>query len=197
MAQNSDAPNAGTIVVGATVGGITVVFIVLKLCGVIAWTWLWILSPLWIFGGLAVLTVLAGAGIAVAVAVVQDAHDRPRRGEPLHGPVRKWGYRKADVDRLNTHADQAEAAPEELAIKVAPNLPGLVAWCEEHGQPRYDGPTPCDPKHQASGDEGYCAYHERSHGPMEWGDLCQAWDEVDSAELEQSRRRRYLRWLHP
>lgn len=25
-----------------------VVFIVLKLCGVIAWSWLWVLSPLWI-----------------------------------------------------------------------------------------------------------------------------------------------------
>lgn len=25
-----------------------VVFITLKLCGVIAWSWLWVLSPLWI-----------------------------------------------------------------------------------------------------------------------------------------------------
>ena len=25
-----------------------VVFIVLKLCGVITWSWLWVLSPLWI-----------------------------------------------------------------------------------------------------------------------------------------------------
>lgn len=27
---------------------LTVVFIVLKLTGVIAWSWLWVLSPLWI-----------------------------------------------------------------------------------------------------------------------------------------------------
>lgn len=29
-------------------GVLLVVFIVLKLCGVIAWSWLWVLSPLWI-----------------------------------------------------------------------------------------------------------------------------------------------------
>ena len=27
---------------------LTIVFIVLKLCGVIAWSWWWILSPIWI-----------------------------------------------------------------------------------------------------------------------------------------------------
>ena len=29
-------------------GLLTIVFIVLKLCGVIAWPWLWVLAPLWI-----------------------------------------------------------------------------------------------------------------------------------------------------
>ena len=27
---------------------LTIAFIILKLCGIIAWSWLWILSPLWI-----------------------------------------------------------------------------------------------------------------------------------------------------
>lgn len=27
---------------------LTIAFIVLKLCGVIAWSWLWVLAPLWI-----------------------------------------------------------------------------------------------------------------------------------------------------
>ena len=27
---------------------LTILFIALKLCGVIAWSWLWVLSPLWI-----------------------------------------------------------------------------------------------------------------------------------------------------
>lgn len=30
------------------VGLLTIVFITLKLCGVIQWSWLWVLSPLWI-----------------------------------------------------------------------------------------------------------------------------------------------------
>lgn len=29
-------------------GALTLIFIVLKLCNVINWSWLWVLSPLWI-----------------------------------------------------------------------------------------------------------------------------------------------------
>ena len=29
-------------------GTLTIVFIALKLCGVITWSWWWVLSPLWI-----------------------------------------------------------------------------------------------------------------------------------------------------
>ena len=29
-------------------GLLTIAFIILKLCGVIAWSWVWVLSPLWI-----------------------------------------------------------------------------------------------------------------------------------------------------
>ena len=29
-------------------GLLTIVFIALKLCGIIKWSWLWVLSPLWI-----------------------------------------------------------------------------------------------------------------------------------------------------
>ena len=29
-------------------GTLTIVFIVLKLCGLIAWSWTWVMSPLWI-----------------------------------------------------------------------------------------------------------------------------------------------------
>ena len=35
--------------VGLTfIDALTLIFIVLKLCGVIGWSWLWVLSPLWI-----------------------------------------------------------------------------------------------------------------------------------------------------
>lgn len=29
-------------------GLLTIVFIVLKLCGIIKWSWLWVLAPIWI-----------------------------------------------------------------------------------------------------------------------------------------------------
>jgi hypothetical protein len=29
-------------------GGLALLFIALKLCGVIEWTWVWVLAPLWI-----------------------------------------------------------------------------------------------------------------------------------------------------
>ena len=47
----------------STVGGVgflgllTIVFIVLKLCKVINWSWIWVLSPLWI-GWLVVIILL-------------------------------------------------------------------------------------------------------------------------------------------
>lgn len=41
------------------VGVLTVVFVVLKLCKQIDWSWWWVLSPLWIVVALAVLMVIA------------------------------------------------------------------------------------------------------------------------------------------
>lgn len=39
-------------------GALLMIFIVLKLCGVIDWSWLWVLSPLWISAGIAVLIIV-------------------------------------------------------------------------------------------------------------------------------------------
>lgn len=44
---------------GITFGGmLCIVFIVLKLCGVINWSWVWVLSPLWIGFILAVIIIV-------------------------------------------------------------------------------------------------------------------------------------------
>ena len=41
--------NTTTASGGIGFGGLlTIAFIVLKLCGVITWKWIWVLSPLWI-----------------------------------------------------------------------------------------------------------------------------------------------------
>lgn len=39
----------GRAVGGMSLGGtLTVIFIVLKLCGVLHWSWLWVLCPMWL-----------------------------------------------------------------------------------------------------------------------------------------------------
>ena len=56
--------NKNTIVNGIGFSGLlTITFIVLKLTGVISWSWLWVLSPLWI-------STLASIVLITIVAVI-------------------------------------------------------------------------------------------------------------------------------
>jgi hypothetical protein len=102
------------------VGALTIAFIVLKLCGVIAWSWWWVLSPAWISAGLAVAVfvflALAACGsvwfesLPAKRARKQAGKGKPggpRTGSPF-GPVRRWGYRPADVERLRRRAARAD-----------------------------------------------------------------------------------------
>jgi len=49
-------------------GLLTIVFVVLKLTGVITWSWLWVLSPLWIGFALALLIFILIIVLVVALA---------------------------------------------------------------------------------------------------------------------------------
>lgn len=49
-------------------GALTIAFVVLKLTHVIAWSWWWVLSPLWIVAAVAVL-IIAGVVAAALVSV--------------------------------------------------------------------------------------------------------------------------------
>jgi hypothetical protein len=60
MSEKTSSSSSG---IGFT-GLLTVAFIVLKLTGVIAWSWWWVLSPLWIAAALAVLLIV---GVTLAV----------------------------------------------------------------------------------------------------------------------------------
>jgi len=42
------------------IGGLTLLFIALKLCKVIKWSWLWVLSPLWATAGLVIILLILG-----------------------------------------------------------------------------------------------------------------------------------------
>jgi len=50
-------------------GLLTVAFVVLKLCNVIQWSWIWVLSPLWISFLAAVLIFV---GILIFIAFISD-----------------------------------------------------------------------------------------------------------------------------
>ena len=58
MQNNSTSSASGGIGFG---GVLTIVFIVLKLVGVINWSWLWVLSPIWI--SIAIWLVVVALGI--------------------------------------------------------------------------------------------------------------------------------------
>ena len=49
------------------VGLLTIVFITLKLCGVISWNWVWVLAPIWITLAVAILIVIA---VAIITAII-------------------------------------------------------------------------------------------------------------------------------
>ena len=56
-------------------GFLAIAFIILKLCGVISWSWLWVLSPIWISLGIA-LILFAIAGILILIAIIADKHGK-------------------------------------------------------------------------------------------------------------------------
>lgn len=55
------------------VGLLTLAFIVLKLCGVITWSWWWVLSPLLISTGITLVIIIV---ILVMAAVIYHKHKR-------------------------------------------------------------------------------------------------------------------------
>lgn len=55
MKENKTTVNGGI----GFVGLLTIAFIVLKLVGVITWSWVWVLSPLWISAVIYVVIIVA------------------------------------------------------------------------------------------------------------------------------------------
>ena len=61
---------SGTKYVGlGFLDALTILFIALKLCGVISWSWVWVLSPLWIT---AVLIIVIAVIAVIVVAVFKE-----------------------------------------------------------------------------------------------------------------------------
>jgi membrane protein YdbS with pleckstrin-like domain len=53
-------------------GLLTIVFIILKLCNVIDWSWLWVLAPLWISFALGIIILI----VVVILQVIIEKNDR-------------------------------------------------------------------------------------------------------------------------
>jgi hypothetical protein len=65
MSTQTSSSSSGGI---GFVGLLTILFIGLKLTGYIAWSWLWVFSPMWI----SVCAVMAIIGIALLFALVES-----------------------------------------------------------------------------------------------------------------------------
>lgn len=67
MSTNTTATRSGGI---GFFGLLTILFVALKLTGVIAWSWLWVLAPLWMpLAIVLVLGVLFGIGVLIRAAI--------------------------------------------------------------------------------------------------------------------------------
>lgn len=55
MSQEKSSATSGGL---GFAGLLTIAFIVLKLCHVINWKWIWVVSPIWISAGVAILILL-------------------------------------------------------------------------------------------------------------------------------------------
>ena len=64
--QNSNNRTSGGI---GFCGMLTILFIAFKLLGIITWSWLWVLSPLWIGAALVVAILLIIVFIAIIASV--------------------------------------------------------------------------------------------------------------------------------
>ncbi len=68
MSSSSSSSNGGI----GFVGLLTIVFITLKLTGFIAWSWWWVLSPVWITAGFIVIAISVPLIGAVIVALIEE-----------------------------------------------------------------------------------------------------------------------------
>ena len=72
--MNDNKSNAAGGGIGFT-GLLTIVFIVLKLCNVINWSWWWVLSPIWISVSLIVVIFI----VVMVVLMIKDRCDTRNR----------------------------------------------------------------------------------------------------------------------
>jgi len=110
--SNSNSSSSG---IGFT-GLLTIVFITLKLCNVITWSWWWVLSPVWITAGIILLVIAVYAMLLwrkniderkrLASGMNKWAWDNRKKKvipeEPNTIYKSKWEERVAEMQRRNS-----------------------------------------------------------------------------------------------
>lgn len=69
---------------------LTIIFVVLKLTGTIAWSWWWVLSPLWISFGLGIVMLIVFGVIALTVGAIASGSAANSRKVALRNSRSPW-----------------------------------------------------------------------------------------------------------
>ena len=67
MSKNKKSKGGRSMSIGTIIG---IIFIVLKLVGLIEWSWVWVLSPFWIGAIIAILALIVGVIVILISCVV-------------------------------------------------------------------------------------------------------------------------------
>lgn len=62
--------------IGIGLGILTIVFFVLKIIGILDWSWVWVFAPIWIFGGTALLMIIA---LIIISFIIMRTEEREHR----------------------------------------------------------------------------------------------------------------------
>jgi hypothetical protein len=103
----------------AVCGALGIGLVILKLCGVIDWSWWWVLAPFWILPGVLLVVLVALQPGAAWVGVQRrPLSSKPETGvrpppEPEYEPVHGWTLRQCD-DYLARNPGYRSAYEAEL-----------------------------------------------------------------------------------
>ena len=113
--MNENRNNSGTAGGIGFCGLLTIAFIILKLTGVISWSWLWVLAPIWIP------TVIVLAVLLVVLIVSRSGNEL----HPTQKPVEL-------LEKLVDNTDFARGVYDPFGGSGT-----TLAACEAYGQPSY------------------------------------------------------------
>ena len=62
--------------IGIGLGVLTIIFFVLRIFGVLDWSWAWVFAPIWIFGGTALIMIVTIVIISFIIMRIEDGEHK-------------------------------------------------------------------------------------------------------------------------